>query len=65
MYKLHYQFTIIRVNWQQKHTDALDNMKRILTENPVLSPLNHNKDYLIMSEATDKTIPIQHFNSGG
>ena len=44
------------INWQQKHTDALDKIKRLLTENPVLSPPSHEKDYVIMSDATDKTI---------
>jgi hypothetical protein len=44
------------IRWQQKHTDALNEIKRILTSKPVLIPPRHDRDYIIMSDATDKTI---------
>ena len=44
------------IRWQQKHTDALNEIKRILTSKPILIPPKHDRDYIIMSDATDKTI---------
>ena len=44
------------IRWQQKHTEALNKIKQILTSNPILVPPNHERDYIIMSDATQFTI---------
>lgn len=44
------------IRWEQRHTEALEKVKRILTSNPILVPPRHDRDYIIMSDATDKTV---------
>lgn len=44
------------IKWEKRHTDALEKVKHILTSNPVLVPPRHDRDYIIMSDATDKTV---------
>ena len=39
-----------------KHTDVLNKIKQILTSKPVLVPPKHDRDYIIMSDATQHTI---------
>lgn len=41
------------INWQQCHTDALNEIKRILTSKPVLVPPKFDgREFIIMSDAT-------------
>jgi hypothetical protein len=44
------------IKWGNRHTEALEKVKLILTSKPVLVAPRHDKDYIIMSDATDKTI---------
>ena len=44
------------VRWDQRHTDALDKIKTILTTKPILAAPRHDKNYIIMSDATENTI---------
>ncbi len=44
------------IRWQQKHTDALDKIKQILTSKPILVPPKHDREYIIMADATQYTI---------
>ena len=44
------------IKWGHRHTEALEKVKLILTSKPVLVAPTDDKDYIIMSDATDKTI---------
>jgi len=44
------------IKWQQCHTDALNEVKRILTSRPILVAPRHDRDYVIMSDATKNSI---------
>ncbi len=44
------------IKWEQKHSDAVQQIKNILTSKPILIAPNHNRDYIIMCDATEKTI---------
>ena len=44
------------IRWQQKHTDALEKIKQILTSKPILVPPKHDREYIIMADATQYTI---------
>jgi hypothetical protein len=44
------------IKWEQKHSDAVQQIKQILTSKPILIAPNHNRDYIIMCHATEKTI---------
>ena len=44
------------IRWEQRHTDALERVKHILTSNPILVPPRHDRDYIIMSDATERTV---------
>jgi len=44
------------IKWENRHTEALDKAKLILNSKPVLVAPRHAKDYIIMSDATDKTM---------
>jgi len=45
-----------KVRWQREHTDALDRIKDILTSKPVFVAPRHDRDFIIMADASDKTI---------
>jgi len=44
------------VKWGNRHTVALEKVKLIPTSKPVLVAPRHDKEYIIMSDATDKMI---------
>jgi hypothetical protein len=44
------------IKWQQKHTEVLERIKQILTSKPILVAPKHDRDYIIMSDATDHTV---------
>ena len=45
-----------KVRWQEKHTKALDTIKQNLTRKPVLTGPQFDREFLIFSDATQKTI---------
>jgi len=46
----------MNIKWENRHTEALKKAKFILTPNPVLVTPRHDKDYIIMSDAINRTI---------
>ena len=45
-----------KINWQPKHSEALQKIKQILCSKPVLVAPRHDKDFILMSDATECTI---------
>ena len=45
-----------KVRWQEKHSKALDTIKQNLTRKPVLTGPQFDREFLIFSDATQKTI---------
>jgi len=46
----------VRLVAKRTYTDALDRIKDILTSKPVLVAPRHDRDFIIMADASDKTI---------
>ena len=44
------------IKWEKRHSDAVEEIKRVLLSKPVLFAPKHDRDYIIMSDATDRTI---------
>jgi hypothetical protein len=44
------------IKWQQKHSDALETIKRIMTSKPVLIAPRHDKDFIIMTDAMNTAV---------
>lgn len=45
-----------KVMWQKEHTEALERIKNILISKPILVAPKHDRDFIIMADASDKTI---------
>lgn len=45
-----------RIKWEQKHSDALEEIKRVLMNKPVLVAPDHNKDYIMQTDATQNSV---------